>query len=99
MYSKAFDSNGKAVACLDTGDSRDLRILIVAENASARFGGEAILPLQLFRRLCRLGIEAWMIVHSRNRDEISDLMPSEIGRIHFIPDSALNRFLWRLDLI
>ena len=41
------------------------RVLIVAEHASAKFGGEAILPLHYFRGLRRRGIEVWLIVHSR----------------------------------
>src|SRR5689334_15743971 len=44
-----------------------LRILIVAENASARFGGEAILPLHIFRGLRRRGVEAWLVVHGRTQ--------------------------------
>ena len=40
------------------------RVLIVAEHASAKFGGEAILPLHYFRVLRKRGIEAWLIVHS-----------------------------------
>jgi hypothetical protein len=37
---------------------RGPRVLIVAENASSRFGGEAILPLHVFRGLRRRGVEA-----------------------------------------
>ena len=43
-----------------------LRILIVAEHVSARFGGEAFLPLHYFRVLRSRGIEAWLLCHSRS---------------------------------
>ena len=72
------------------------RILIVAEHASAKFGGEAILPLHYFRVLRKRGIETWLIVHSRTRDELCALFPNDIDRIHFLPDTALHR---RLDRI
>src|SRR3954447_26876703 len=74
-----------------------LRILIVAENASARFGGEAILPLHIFRGLRRRGVEAWLVVHGRTQDELTSLMPGELDRLHFVPDTRLNRFLFRLE--
>src|SRR5689334_7711207 len=77
-------------------DRRDLRILIVAENASARFGGESILPLHIFRGLRRRGVEAWLVVHGRRRDELWALLPTEADRMHFVPDTMLNRFLDRL---
>jgi glycosyltransferase involved in cell wall biosynthesis len=73
-----------------------LRVLIVAEHASARFGGEAILPLHYFRVLRKRGIETWLIVHERTRDELSALLPTELSRIHFIPDTRFQRWLFRV---
>src|SRR3954447_1245781 len=72
-----------------------LRILIVAENASARFGGEAILPLHYFRILRRRGIEAWLVVHARTRDELTGLLPGESDRMYFIPDTWFHRLTFR----
>jgi len=72
------------------------RVLIVAEHASARFGGEAILPLHYFRVLRNRGVEAWLIVHARTRDELSALFASDLDRIHFIPDSAFHKFLFMI---
>lgn len=72
------------------------RVLIVAEHASAKFGGEAILPLHYFRVLRKRGIETWLIVHSRTRDELTALFPSDSDRIHFIPDSTYLRLLGRI---
>lgn len=76
-----------------SGETDGLRVLIIAENASARFGGEAILPLHYFRRLRQRGIEAWMIVHHRNRGELAGLIPEEIGRVYFVPDTWVHRCL------
>jgi glycosyltransferase involved in cell wall biosynthesis len=73
-----------------------LRVLIVAEHASARFGGEAVLPLHYFRFLRRRGIEAWLIVHARTRDELAALMPEEMERIEFVPDTWFHKSAVRL---
>jgi glycosyltransferase involved in cell wall biosynthesis len=72
------------------------RVLIVAEHASAQFGGEAILPLHFYRRLRRRGIEAWLIVHARTQAELSVLMPEEQDRIIYIPDTVIHRLLFLL---
>jgi glycosyltransferase involved in cell wall biosynthesis len=75
----------------------DLRILIVAEHASARFGGEAILPVHYFRVLRGRGVDVRMVVHARTREELARLFPADLERITFIPDSWLNVLLWRLE--
>src|SRR5579871_4629468 len=72
------------------------RVLIVAEHASAKFGGEAILPLHYFRVLRKRGVEAWLIVHSRTRDELTALFPNDLDRIHFVPDTKCHRLLNRI---
>ena len=71
------------------------RVLIVAESASARFGGEAALPLHYFRVLRRLGIDVWMLTHARTRDELTALFPGET-RIRYVEDSSLHRALWSI---
>ncbi len=73
---------------------RSVRVLIVAENASARLGGEAMLPLQYFRLLRERGVEAWLLAHDRTREELQALLPHERGRMHFVPDTAAHRALW-----
>ena len=52
---------------------------IVAENASFRFGGEASLPLHYYSRLRARGLEAWLIVHGRTREELEALFPNDEG--------------------
>ena len=72
------------------------RILIVCEHASARFGGEAALPLHYFRVLRNRGYDVWLITHARTRAELANLFPGE-GRIHFIEDTRLHRLMWRVS--
>jgi hypothetical protein len=69
------------------------RVLLVAEHASAKFGGEAILPLHYFRELRKLGVDARLITHQRTRDELLALFPNDHDRIHFTPDTWLQRKL------
>lgn len=76
---------------------RDLRVLIVAEHASAQFGGEAALPLHYYRMLRLRGIEAWLVVHERTREELELLFPRDAGHLVFVTDSAAHRLLWRLS--
>ena len=71
------------------------RVLIVAESASARFGGEAALPLHYFRVLRRFGIPVWLLTHARTRDELSALFPGD-RCIRYIDDTSLHRFLWSI---
>ena len=73
----------------------DLKVLIVAEHASARFGGEAALPLHYFRVLRNRGIPVWLVAHARTRDELSNLYPHG-DRIQYIEDTAWHRAMWRL---
>lgn len=77
-------------------DPNGLRVLIVAEHASAKFGGEAILPLHYFRLLRRRGVDARLIVHARTRNELAELFPSDLGRIYYVPDTRLHLLLHRL---
>lgn len=76
---------------------RDMpRVIIVADHASLRFGGEASLPLHHFAGLRRRGVEAWLVVHARTRDELTEALPADLDHIHFLPDTRLNRLCWRL---
>jgi glycosyltransferase involved in cell wall biosynthesis len=72
------------------------RVVIVAEHASAKFGGEAALPLNYFRILRQRNVPAWLVTHERTRAELVALFPEELERIIFVPDTAAHRLLWRL---
>lgn len=77
-------------------DLNELKILIVAEHASARFGGEAALALHYFRVLRRRGISTWLVVHERTRRELCESFDEDQQWIHFVTDNWLHRALWRL---
>lgn len=73
-----------------------MKVLIVAEHASARFGGEAALPMHYYRVLRRRNREVWLLTHARVRDELAELYPADIGtRILFVEDTWLHKLMWR----
>ena len=82
---------------LSTNPLKALRVAIVAENASFRFGGEASLPLHYFLRLRQQGIEAWLIIHGRTRPELEKLFPADQDRIQYIPDRWYHKLIWQLS--
>jgi len=70
-----------------------MRIVIVAQNASTKFGGESLLPVNYFRILRSRQIETWLVVHGRTQAELEALFPEERDRMHFVPDTWLHRLL------
>ena len=70
-------------------------MLIVAEHASAVFGGEAALPLHYFRVLRERGADVQLLVHERTRDEMQALFPDET-RIHYVHDTPFQRLMCRI---
>jgi glycosyltransferase involved in cell wall biosynthesis len=72
------------------------RILIVAENASAKFGGEAALPLHYFRVLSARKMPVWLVVHERTRAELQQAYPDHAQHIHYIPDTRAHKALWAI---
>jgi glycosyltransferase involved in cell wall biosynthesis len=74
-----------------------MRICIVAEHASTRFGGEAILPVHYFRLLRSRGIESWLVVHSRTQSELTELFPQDVDRILFVPDLWIHKVIFFLS--
>lgn len=75
-------------------DLSALRVLIVAENASRRFGGEAALPMHYFEHLRRRGISTWLLTHERVREEFEGSKDED--HVFYVEDSLLHRLLWRL---
>ncbi len=74
-----------------------MKVLIVSENISMRMGGEASLPFFYFKRMKRLGVDVYAVCHARVRDELRQLLSDEeLGRVHFVEDAAIQRFLHRL---
>lgn len=74
-----------------------MRICIVAEHASYRFGGEAILPVHYFAQLRARGEEAWLVVHARTREELEAAFPSDRDRFRFVEDAWFHRLLFGIS--
>jgi glycosyltransferase involved in cell wall biosynthesis len=77
----------------------DVRPIIVAEHASARFGGEAIIPLQYFQRLRARGVEAWLVVHERTRAELDGVLGADRDRVVYVPDRPVQKALWQMSRV
>ena len=74
-----------------------MKVVIVAINASTRFGGEAILPWHYFRLLRKRGVQAWLVAHERTRVELTGLLPDEVDWMRFVPDRAAQRWLHKIS--
>lgn len=70
-----------------------MRVCIVAPNASALFGGEAILPLHYFKGLRKRGVDTYMITHARNRNHLKEVTGEDIGRIFFVEDTRFDIYM------
>ncbi|MEB3120797.1 MAG: glycosyltransferase family 4 protein [Snowella sp.] len=79
--------------------TKQFNVLIIAEHASLNFGGEAALPLHYFRVLRKRGIETWLIVHERTKEELQSRFPEDIDRIYFIPDTLWHRLLLKIAIL
>ena len=71
-----------------------MRIIIVADNASSLFGGEAFIPFNYFRLLRARNIDVRLVVHARNRLELLNRFPDDQGRIFFVEDTWLHKALF-----
>jgi hypothetical protein len=72
------------------------RIILVADNASSRFGGEAFIPLNYFRLLLSRKADVRLVVHDRNKAELVDRFPNDLARLHFVEDMWHHKALFRL---
>lgn len=72
------------------------RVLIVAQNASAKFGGEAFLPLKYFQLLKKRGHPVTLIAHHRNKAELEALFGDWMQDILLVEDSLLHRITWAI---
>lgn len=71
------------------------KILIVAPNASSRFGGEAFLPLKYFQIMRQRGLPVKLIAHARNRADLKETLAPFLPDIFFIEDTIWHRMIWR----
>jgi glycosyltransferase involved in cell wall biosynthesis len=73
-----------------------IKICIVAQNASYKYGGEASLPWLCFKYLRQRGVDVHLVVHGRTRPEVLAGFPQDHDRLHFSPETKFDRFLWRI---
>jgi glycosyltransferase involved in cell wall biosynthesis len=72
-----------------------MRVILVADNASTRFGGEAFIPFNYFRLLLAREVDVRLVVHARNRTELVERFPEYLDRLHFVEDTGLHKALFR----
>ncbi len=75
----------------------NLRVLIVGENATNRFGGEAILPLHYFRLLHECKIDTYLLTHERVKNDLQLMSDLAHENIYYLKDTRLFRWLNRLS--
>jgi glycosyltransferase involved in cell wall biosynthesis len=76
--------------------NQNIKVCIVAQNASLKYGGEAALPWLCFKYLRRKGVDAHLVAHGRTKPEILAGFPGEEDRLHFAPETKLDRALWKM---
>ena len=73
-----------------------LGVLIVAENASMRQGGESSLAVHWFLELLKEGVDVHLLVHVRSKPELDQSLSRFASRIHYVPDVLLQKICWNL---
>src|SRR5271156_5713125 len=73
-----------------------LGVLIVAENASLRQGGESRLALQWFLELLKVGVDVHLLVHVRSKPELDQSASRFASRIRYVSDVLFQKILWNL---
>lgn len=69
-----------------------MKVAIAATNASTQFGGEALVPYQLFCNLLTHGVDAKLLTHARNKDSLQKhLEPQAFDRVYFVPDTPVQK--------
>ena len=72
----------------------NLKVFLVAPNVSEQMGGEAMKALQIFREIQKILPDTLQITHERNKVEIETQL--KLRGVHFIDDTWLSRFFWRV---
>jgi len=74
---------------------QDLRVLIVSENASSEFGGEAMLPLNYFMLLSEKNIECYLLTHERVKASLQLMKNLKHENIFYFYDTKLGVLIYR----
>lgn len=73
------------------------RVLIVAENASMRWGGESSLAMRWFLQLLKQGVDVHLLVHVRSKPELDQSASRFASRIHYVQDVLHQKICWKLS--
>jgi len=73
-----------------------MRIALIAMNASLHKGGESARPIHYARGLLALGYDVRLYTHARCRGEILADYPDLADRTHFVADTLIQSWAWRL---
>jgi glycosyltransferase involved in cell wall biosynthesis len=76
-----------------------MKVLIIADNASNQFGGEAFLPFNYFRLLRGRNVDVRLVVHERNKSVLSTQFPDDLDRLHYVKDTLLHKIVFRLGTL
>ena len=76
-----------------------LRVLIVAANASAQWGGEAIIPIHLFRGLRAAGHDVRRRVGRETKPELDELLEADRERVEYVDDTRKHALFRWLDFL
>jgi glycosyltransferase involved in cell wall biosynthesis len=74
----------------------ELKVCVLGQHASLKFGGEASTPWMIFKLLRQRGIDAVLVSHARTRDELKAAFGADFERIYFVEDTGTDQFLYRL---
>lgn len=82
----------REIAALNTTPpTQPLRVALVADNVSLHMGGEQARPFHYFRTLRRMGVDAHLVAHQRNQQELAPLIEDADTRLHCAPDTRLQK--------
>lgn len=73
-----------------------MKVLLIADNASNQFGGEAFLPFNYFRLLRARNVDVRLVVHERNRSVLESQFPNDCDRLHYVRDTLLHKIVFRI---
>jgi glycosyltransferase involved in cell wall biosynthesis len=82
--------------CAVAAAAPPVRVAVVCELCSLRMGGEAAIAFHYFRMLRQRGVDAHLLAHARNEQELTSAFPHDVDRLHLIGDSLLHRATWAL---
>lgn len=73
-----------------------MKILIVCEHASDKFGGEAMLPLNYYKLLSKTEHSVFLVTHERVRKTLESNKEINQDNIHYLPDTLLHRYIFKI---